>query len=346
MGLCANSVISFGAYKAINNLDFLMENYTAFPSDFSPPLVLISQVQRSGGTFLTQLFDGHPQMLVRHSELRFGSRLKHFWAALPSYVGPDETFNQLEDPLVEKLAQKGYVKASPAAVTAPDRFDFKLDVREHRQLFLDACEGLTVPLPRNLLDRFVWSYFQAWSDYGFPAEVKCWCAFSARLSMMPGEPERFFSDYPDGALITMVRDPVSWLASAKRHDPKVYGDRVEAAFLWQASTLAALQLQKSGRNVLVVIFEDLVARPREIMTALCCDLGIAFSEKLLTPTFNGMPIRADTSFAAPNPGILADALDRSSHVAPEDAAFMEAHCRGIYEHCREIAIGYEKKANY
>lgn len=287
---------------------------------------------------LTQLFDGHPQVLVRHSELRFGRRLKHFWAELPPDLSPEAAFDQLEDPLTKRFAQTGYVKASRAAETAPDRFDFKLDVLEHRQRFLEACSGGQMHSPRAILDRFVWSYFQAWQDYQQPTDTKCWCAFSARLSMMPGEPERFFSDYPDGTLISMVRDPVSWLASAKRHDPQVYGDRAQAVYLWQASALAALQLQKSGRKTILVIFEDLLARTRETMTALCRNLGLVFSEKILEPTFNVSPIRADTSFAAPHSGLLADALDRSRHVTHTDTVFMETHCRAIYERCRESAL--------
>jgi len=309
-----------------------------FPVGYSPPLVLISQVQRSGGTLLTQLFDCHPQVLVRHSELRFGRRLKHFWAELPPDLSPETAFDLLEDPLTKALAQTGYVKASRAAETAPDRLDFKLDVLEHRRRFLEACTVGKAHSPRAILDRFIWSYFQAWQDYQRPAETKCWCAFSARLSMMPGEPERFFFDYPDGTLISVVRDPVSWLASAKRHDPQVYGDRRQAVYLWQASALAALQLQKSGRKTVLVIFEDLLKQTRRTMTALCQHLELAFSEKLLEPTFNGSPIRADTSFAAPHPGLLVEALDRSCHVTQKDTAFMETHCRAIYERCRTNAL--------
>ena len=36
------------------------------------PLLLISQVQRSGGTLLSQLFDGHPQVHAHPHELKIG----------------------------------------------------------------------------------------------------------------------------------------------------------------------------------------------------------------------------------------------------------------------------------
>ena len=36
------------------------------------PLVLVSQIQRSGGTLLSQLFDGHPECHAHPHELKIG----------------------------------------------------------------------------------------------------------------------------------------------------------------------------------------------------------------------------------------------------------------------------------
>ena len=46
------------------------------------PLVLISQIQRSGGTLLCQLFDGHPECHVDPYELKIGHPKKHNWPPL------------------------------------------------------------------------------------------------------------------------------------------------------------------------------------------------------------------------------------------------------------------------
>ena len=50
--------------------------------DFSPvtsPLVLISQIQRSGGTLLAQLFDSHPEIHAHPHELKIGKPKKYIW---------------------------------------------------------------------------------------------------------------------------------------------------------------------------------------------------------------------------------------------------------------------------
>src|SRR3954469_11381449 len=43
------------------------------------PLVLISQIQRSGGTLLLPLLDGHPECHVDPYELKIGHPKKHNW---------------------------------------------------------------------------------------------------------------------------------------------------------------------------------------------------------------------------------------------------------------------------
>ena len=52
--------------------------------------------------------------------------------------------------------------------------------------------------------------------------------------------ERFFAAYPDGLLVSIVRDPRGWYASARRHR-KYYADLEEALGLWRASTESALE---------------------------------------------------------------------------------------------------------
>ena len=46
------------------------------------PLVLVSQVQRSGGTLLSQLFDGHPECHAHPSEIYIGHPRKWDWPPL------------------------------------------------------------------------------------------------------------------------------------------------------------------------------------------------------------------------------------------------------------------------
>ena len=65
--------------RAVAGLDRALElrRDNVFPVD--EPLALICQAQRSGGTLLGRLFDGHPQCHVHPHELLFGGRIPHNW---------------------------------------------------------------------------------------------------------------------------------------------------------------------------------------------------------------------------------------------------------------------------
>src|SRR3954453_8310414 len=61
------------------------------------PLALICQAQRSGGTLLAGLFDGHPQCHVHPQELRIGARHPHPWPRLKPHEDPEAWFSRLEE---------------------------------------------------------------------------------------------------------------------------------------------------------------------------------------------------------------------------------------------------------
>src|SRR5207244_13140535 len=61
------------------------------------PLALICQAQRSGGTLLGRLFDGHPQCHAHPHELHIGDRRPHVWPVLALEENPESWFAKLEE---------------------------------------------------------------------------------------------------------------------------------------------------------------------------------------------------------------------------------------------------------
>jgi hypothetical protein len=132
-------------------------------------------------------------------------------------------------------------------------------------------------------------------------------AFSARLAMNKPDLGAFFRDYADGRLITIVREPRGWFESSRRYQPERYEDVPRAVKTWRRSTRSSLDAQKRyGDRVLVLSFERLVRETEETMRQVAVWLGLDFSDELLTPTFNGQPIRADSSRAVESYGVVAD----------------------------------------
>jgi hypothetical protein len=150
---------------------------------------------------------------------------------------------------------------------------------------------------RGVLDAYMSSYFNAWLDnqnlYSGPKRVVA--AFVPRLVAEADSVERFFAAYPDGRLISIVRDPRSWFASARTHR-HAFADPIDAVPRWRRSVEAALETKESfGDRVVLLTFESLVVRTEETMSRLADALGLTMVPQLLEPTYNGLPIRANSS---------------------------------------------------
>src|SRR5581483_9621052 len=145
--------------------------------------------------------------------------------------------------------------------------------------------------PRGVFDAYFTSYFNAWLDnhnlYTGPKRVVT--GFVPWLIVKEASVEGFFTAYPDGTLVSIVRDPRAWWASAHRHRTK-YADLDTSLERWRRSTAAALAARdRYGDRVLVVTYEQLALDTERTMSRIAARIGIAESPALLTPTFNGRP---------------------------------------------------------
>ena len=120
-------------------------------------------------------------------------------------------------------------------------------------------------------------------------------AFAPDLHVKPRSLEGFFEDYPDGTLVSIVRDPRAWYASA-RNQKQQYSTVERALKKWRNSTEATLVAQaERPERVAVVTYESLVRDTEGTMRLVAERVGIAMRPELLVPTFNGRPIRANSS---------------------------------------------------
>jgi hypothetical protein len=270
------------------------------------PMLLISQVPRSGGTLLGRLFDGHPECFAHPLELRWGDP-KENW---PSFeADPSMSAEEAHALLAEKWQERfvyhgGYSKYSaPMRSQQPDeavQYPFVYDAALAFDIFADAYRREGTATRRAVLNAHLTSLFNGWLDYqSLYAAPKRWVTcFLPTMVTVRGSVERFFADYPDGRLITMVRHPGSWFASyapfrQHRGDVELAG----SMSLWLDSAKAGFDaLETYGERVTILLFEDLVLRTEAVMRALCARMEIAFDPLLLRPTYNGMPVLSDSSF--------------------------------------------------
>jgi len=202
---------------------------------------------------------------------------------------------------------------------------------------------------RDVFDCYMTSYFNAWLDNRnlYEGDKRWVTAFAARLSHHPESVEGLFDTYPDGRLISIVRDPRSWYLSARGYrdiDPserreRDYGTIEAATALWVESSKAMLAARELyGDRFRAVVFEDLLTEPEATMRSLAAYLGIDYDPILIRPTFNGLPIKADSSFAVTGHGVSSEPLTRwRSRLQPEEIAYIEEHALPLYERVVEGA---------
>jgi len=303
------------------------------------PLVLCSQIHRSGGTLVSQLFDGHPECHAHPHELSIGHPRSRIWPQL-DLGRPGTWFDILHEKYADKHFRYGYRKpAQRSSDTEPELFPFLLPPHLQRRIFEQAASGAAAD--RDVLDAYFTSYFNAWLDNQnlYTGPKKAVTAFAPRMNSKAASIEALFRVYPDGHLISLVREPRAWYNSA-RSQKQTNVEVDDAIYRWRLSAQATIDAAAVyGERVIVLTYEDLVKDTEGVMRHVADRIGIEWSDVLLEPTFNGRPIRANSSDRVQRHGVLRDrttayevALD------PETIARVDELAGDLYEQAREHSV--------
>jgi hypothetical protein len=307
------------------------------------PLVLISQVPRSGGTLVNTLLDGHPELHVHPYELHIGHPTKADWPVLDLTAGADSWLGVLREPRVETLFRAGYRKAGWEKAKGSSGSDgtlpFAVVPSFVERLFRVLCSERTVGSQREVIDLYLTAFFNAWIDCQGLREVpKNWVAGFAPRIAWNDSGRRFFDDYPDGRLISCLRDPRAWYASASRFSHR-YGDLGDAAALWSrgAMEMAAAKRERP-QEVFILTYEALVADPRRVMGAIADWLGLSWHPLLLEPTFNRQPTQPNSSYGLRALGVRTESLNAWKRVLSADVvSTIEAELLTLDAEVRSLA---------
>jgi hypothetical protein len=304
------------------------ESWLKHIQPISVPLALISQIQRSGGSMLSQLFDGHPQVHAHPHELKFGYPKKYIWPPIDLDDRPDRWFEILFEDIVVRHFRYGYKKMEKYK----DTFLFIFLPSLQKKLFLKYLESIDKINLRDVFDAYMTSYFGAWvNNQNRLGDKKFVTAFTPRLAFRETNMASFFKIYPEGRLISVVRDPKNWFPSANRHQLDKYGNITKALDQWNESARSMVRNKKTyGDRVCIITFDDLVQRTESVMRYLADFLKIRFDDILLTPTFNKIPIKPNTSFKLENPGIMISALERYKTLSREELNTIDEMTGDVY----------------
>ncbi len=310
-------------------LDYLTSNLVKKSHNIRVPLILISQIQRSGGTLVSQLFDGHSQIYAYPNELTI-------WKPKWKLKNLSKKFENLDNEYIKHFALKSeYKKESKSKWNKTYNFFFNLNAQ--KKIFNFNVNKKSSQ--RDILNAYFSSFFSSWINYkGSLFKKKYITAFIPRVNLEKESIKYFFKNYPDGRLITIVRDPLDWLASASKHDPKTYGNFETALNLWKKSTESSIFLIKNN-NVIGLTFYDLVKNTKKTINYICKKIQLDIKDILYVPTFNSEPIMSDSSFKAIEGKIDQKTLNRKKKFSNEKK-LKSIKIKKLLNNCRKLYSEY------
>ena len=295
------------------------------------PLIMISQVERSGGSLMAQLLDGHPELLAHPHELKIGYPEKLNWppTGLPKL---DEQFRVLFEFDTIGFCEKGYTKGRHKENCQ----NFFLIPYIQREIFREALQESNGKTSRDVLNAYFTSYFNAWLNMRNRIDqAKFVTGFVPMMAADKGNMDEFWRTYPDGYLISILRSPLSWHPSfvrLKAETPEFSAIDVTAA-RWSQSTEAMFRERERNKNrVIVLKFDDLVNNTEATMRVVCGRIGLEFHPSLVSPTFNWEPMASNSIFGATRPGVVTvEPAQRDSLLSDAARDHLNEHCMPLYE---------------
>jgi hypothetical protein len=308
------------------NSESLLKRVTSTYRKIDLPLVMISQAERSGGSMMAQLFDGHPQVLAHPHELKIGYPNKRNW---PPTDIPDirEQFRLLFELNNIEFFEKGYTKGTYNT----NRMNFFLMPQLQRDIFEQELAGKPNRTGRDVLNAYFTSYFNAWLNLRNRIEdAKFITGFVPMMAADKSNMDQFWSTYPDGYLISVVRSPLSWYPSFA----KLKGGTVEEiAARWNSSVEAMFRERERHKDRTIALrFDDVVKNTEATMRLVCRRIGLDFHPSLVSPTFNQEPIGSNSVFGQTEPGVVTDApAQRESLLSDAERDYLNEHCMPLYK---------------
>ena len=237
-------------------------------------------------------------MLTYPWEMTIGYPAKNTWPVLDAGDAPDRLFAKLFDTELGYLSWKGYRKRGKAK-KKEKRLKFEYSPLDHYMSFIASLPRIRTV--RTVLDTYFDTFFRAW--HRDLSRANYVAGFVPRLASRGECVEGFFRDYPDGRLVSIIRDPADWFASMQAHtkNHKVrYADVGERMVLWNQMAAQALKyVAHYGDRFQLLSFKALVSDRNGTTKRISAWLDIEFNPCLLSQTFDNNSIHPNTNFDDP-----------------------------------------------
>ncbi|CCW35478.1 sulfotransferase family protein [Chthonomonas calidirosea] len=253
-------------------------------------LIMLSAMYENGGNTTHRMLDGHPELFVYPFESQVGTSLvadyftsfvpfRYRWPEFPLQGHPAEDYELFYDEEMKvRLRTPSRSKFAHA--------DLQLDEKERKQRFIEIAQQK--PRTRgNLVMAFFEATFDTWRNVQRTGQEKYYVGYNPVQAI---DTEKILSDLPDAHLVHIVRNPYSGYADTKKRPFPLSLSR----YVWTWNILQHMALtfaERYPQRFHLLRFEDIIADPKKTLGNLCAHLGIAWSDTLLYPSWNGQRLQ-------------------------------------------------------
>lgn len=282
------SILKFFFIKFIilkNYIEYFFDYFKKFEfKKYNNKIILISQLQKSGGHMLLSLLDGHPNLHVYPHELILNK---------PSFRWFNEKYFIFKNQSTYSLKLVLQKKSTPLLINdrsnVTKNFNFSLIKQE--KIFK---ENKSNKIDVNLRLYF-YSFFKSWRNYYKPFNSDPVVFFIPQFFAPAETSEKLYENFKDCNLIYICRDPLTWCRSARNYRPDKFKS-IKKLLEHYINHKKLLIDNHFNQNLIIVNFDNLINNTKDEMKRLLKKLNLPYHVNNENFTSNMQQLRTLSSF--------------------------------------------------
>ena len=292
------------------------------PYKLEIPLLVISGLQRSGTHLADNLLRNHHQIISYYKELQIGHPNKYHWPDLAHEKNIKRRFALL----IPRNVVKHFLNIQ-------QHESFLFDFAYFRKNFLNLEKDNAQLNQRETLNNFFTAYFNAYLNC---THSNFYCDYKYIATPIPGltiykkSIEGFFSDYPDGRIFVLIRDPYLWWNSAQKHSHRLKNHGLER---YRKTLLNTMWASKEyPNNIFAVSFDHLVKNTEHTARIMLKCAELEYSTVSSFPSnFPHFAIDNSTFGHKKTKTVLKEKVKRDLIIPDDDKRHIERHIYPLYQ---------------
>lgn len=272
----------------------IYKNYLEYSSDiksidkfesFNNKIILISQLQKSGGHLLLSLLDGHSRIHVYPHELIL-NQPQSLWFDEKKLIFKNQSNYSL------KLVNSKHATDLITNDKSNNIKNFFFSLAKQEKIFKKYKKKNNF---KNNFILYFFSFFNSWINYHKKFNNDPIVFFIPQFFANEISSKKLYENFKNFSLVYICRDPLTWSRSAKNYKPNKFKNLSDLLNFYIAHQKFLLKNFKK-KDIVVISYENLIKKSKLEIQKLLKKLGLNIGKINLSFTSNNQSISTYSSF--------------------------------------------------